>query len=114
MEQTRLDVARQVQDAWDAQAEAESRLRVTATSVTEAREALDIEQLKYEQGVGITTDLLNAESALLTAQADRLQAQFDLIVARLSLLRATGTLNPERVATLVRPETGHAEESEKP
>ena len=114
VEQTRLDVARQVQDAWDAQAEAESRLRVTATSVTEAREALDIEQLKYEQGVGITTDLLNAESALLTAQADRLQAQFDLIVARLSLLRATGTLNPERVATLVRPETGHAEESEKP
>lgn len=114
VEQTRLDIARQVQDAWDAQTEADSRLRVTATSIAEAKEALDIEQLKYEQGVGITTDLLNAESALLTAQADRLQAQFDLIVARLSLLRATGTLNPERVAMLVRPETGRAEESEKP
>ena len=87
---------------------------MTATSITEASEALAIEQLKYEQGVGITTDLLNAESTLLTAQADRLQAQFDLIVARLSLLRATGMLNPDRVATLVRPETGRAEESDKP
>jgi len=114
VEQARLDVARQVQDAWDAQAEAESRLQVTATSIAEAAEALAIEKLRYEQGVGVTTDLLNAETTLLTAQADRLQAQFDLIVARLGLLRATGALDPERIATLVRPDTGPAEESNKP
>jgi outer membrane protein len=114
VEQARLEVARQVQDAWDAQTEAESRLQVTGTSIEEATEALAIEKLKYEQGVGVTTDLLNAESALLTAQADRLQAQFDLIVARLGLLRATGALDPERVAALVRPQSSLVEESEKP
>ena len=113
-EQARLGVARQVQDAWDAQEEAESRLSVTATSIAEATEALAIEQLKYEQGVGITVDLLSAESGLLTAEADRLQAQFDLIVARLSLLRATGTLSPDRVAMLIRPQTGQTEENDKP
>ena len=83
---------------------------MTATSVEEASEALVIEKLKYEQGVGVTTDLLNAESALLTAQADRLQAQFDLIIARFNLLRATGALDPERVATLVAPDPGNAPE----
>jgi outer membrane protein len=114
VEQARLEVARQVQDAWDAQAEAESRLQVTATSIDEATEALAIEKLKYEQGVGVTTDLLNAESALLTAQADRLQAQFDLIVARLGLLRATGALDPERVTALLKPQSHPVEENEKP
>jgi len=110
IEQTRLEVAKQVQDAWDAQAEAASRLQVTATSVAEAGEALAIEQLKYEQGVGVTTDLLNAESALLTAEADRLQAQFDLVTARFNLLRASGALSPERAAALVAPDTRSAPE----
>jgi outer membrane protein len=114
VEQARLEVARQVQDAWDAQAEAESRLQVTATSIEEATEALAIEKLKYEQGVGVTTDLLNAETALLTAQADRLQAQFDLIVARLGLLRATGALDPERVTALLQPSSRPVEENNKP
>ncbi len=114
IEQTRLEVARQVQDAWDAHAEAASRLRVTATSVEEASEALAIEQLKYEQGVGVTTDLLNAESAMLTAEADRLQAQFDLIITRFNLLRASGALSPERAATLVAPDTRSAPEGSRP
>jgi len=114
MEQTRLEVAKQVQDAWDAHAEAASRLQVTATSVEEANEALSIEKLKYEQGVGVTTDLLTAESALLTAQADRLQAQFDVIITRFNLLRASGALNPERAASLVAADTGRAEEDSRP
>ena len=114
IEQTRLEVAKQVQDAWDTQEEAASRLQVTASSVEEADEALAIETLKYEQGVGVTTDLLNAESALLTAQADRLQAQFDLIITRFNLLRASGALSPEGAATLVAPDTGRAEEGNKP
>jgi outer membrane protein len=114
IEQTRLEVVKQVQDAWDAHAEAASRLQVTATSVEEASEALSIEKLKYEQGVGVTTDPLNTESALLTAQADRLQAQFDLIITRFNLLRASGALSPEGAATLVAPDTGSAEEGNKP
>jgi outer membrane protein len=103
LDQTRLEVMRQVQDAWDALNEAGSRLVVTQTSIAEATEALAIEKLKYEQGVGITTDLLNAESALLVAEADRLQAQFDLITARLNILRVTGELNPQGVGSLIQP-----------
>ncbi|MEO8123727.1 MAG: TolC family protein [Burkholderiales bacterium] len=105
-QETRLAVDKQVEDSWNAHAEAESRLQVTATSVTEASEALAIEELKMEQGVGLTTDVLNAETALLGAQANRLQAQFDLITTRIDLLRATGELNPERVAALVTPDSG--------
>jgi outer membrane protein len=110
LDQTRLEVTRQVQDSWDALNEAGSRLAVTETSIAEATEALAIEKLKYEQGVGITTDLLNAESALLVAEADRLQAQFDLIIARLNILRVTGELSPERVTSLIQPLTGTATE----
>lgn len=104
--QLRLEVDKQVEDAWNAHAEAESRLRVTATSIAEASEALAIEELKLDQGVGLITDLLDAETALLGAQADRLQAQFDLITTRLDLLRVTGALDPERVAALVAPDGG--------
>lgn len=107
-QQTRLEADREIEDTWNAHAEAESRLRVTATSVAEAGEALAIENLKQEQGVGLVTDVLNAETALLGAQADRLQARFDLITTRFGLLRAIGTLSSQAVATLVTPDTGAA------
>ncbi len=113
-EQTRLEIDKQVQDAWNAQEESALRVQVTESSVREAREALDIEKLKYAQGVGVITDLLNAETALLTAQADRLQAEFDLIIARLNILRATGQLTPERVTAQVIPVTGQAKENFTP
>ncbi len=98
---TRLDVSKQVRDAANAREEAEARVQVTEHSVAESAEALTIERLKYKQGVGVITDLLNAESAALTAQADRLQAQFDALVARLNLLKVTGQLNAERVAAML-------------
>ena len=114
LEEARLEINKQVQDALDGQTEAASRLSVTETSIAEATEALAIEKLKVEQGVGVITDLLAAESALLTAQADRLQARFDLIIARFDLLRASGALSQERVATLVVPDSGNTEENNKP
>lgn len=114
LDQTRLEVTRQVQDSWDALNEAGSRVAVTETSVAEAAEALTIEKLKYEQGVGITTDLLNAESALLVAQADRLQAGFDLIIARLNVLRVTGELTSDRVNAVIQPLPGTSTESHPP
>jgi outer membrane protein len=98
---TRLDVGKEVRDAVNADQEAEARLNVTESSIAESNEALAIERLKYEQGVGVITDLLNAESAVLSSQADRLQAQFDAIVARLSLLKVTGKLDADRVATIL-------------
>ncbi len=105
-QQARLEVDKQVEDSWNAHAEAESRLRVTANSIDEASEALAIEELKMDQGVGLTTDVLSAETALLGAQANRLQAQFDIITTSIDLLRATGALSAERVAALATPDTG--------
>jgi outer membrane protein TolC len=113
-EEARLAVERQVQDAWNAQAEADSRLELSARSLAEAGEALGIEKLRYEQGVGLITDLLGAETALLTAQADRLQAEFDLIVARLDLLRAGGSLDPARVLALVAAQPGPTNQESQP
>lgn len=103
LRQARLDLTKDLQDSWNTMDEAASRLKVTAAGITEAREALHIEQLKYEQGVGVMTDLLNAQSELLTAQADRLQARFDLMIARLDMLRVAGELRPAAVVKLVRP-----------
>lgn len=115
LEAMRLEINKQLQDAWDEQSEAVSRIAVTESSIAEATESLAIEKLKYEQGVGVITDLLTAESALLTAQADRLQARFDLITSRLNLLRASGALSQERIATLVVPDnTTTTEENKKP
>ena len=104
LQQARLEIDKQVEDAWNANAEAQSRLLVTASSIDEAGEALAIETLKLDQGVGVISDVLSAETALLGAQADRLQAQFDLITTRLGLLRAAGALTVEQVQTLVAPQ----------
>lgn len=98
---TRLDVSKQVRDAMNAAQEAASRLQVTESSIDESAEALSIERLRYQQGVGVITDLLDAESAVLTAQADRLQAQFDAVIARLNILKVTGRLDAERVGEIL-------------
>lgn len=119
LQQARIEIDKQVEDAWNANAEAQSRLLVTATSIEEASEALAIETLKLDQGVGVVTDVLSAETALLGAQADRLQAQFDLITTRLGLLRAAGALDLEQVNVLVAPQdspsqAGIATKEQKP
>lgn len=113
-EQQRLDVDKQVQDAWDVFEESRSRVAVTGDSVRESDEALAIDKLRYQQGVGTVTDLLGAETALLSAQADRSQAEFDLIMAHLGLLRASGQLDPESVLTLVRAESDTVTEEYRP
>jgi len=110
LEKTRLSVNKQVQDAWHRYIEAKSRIEVTKTSVTEARETLSIEKLRYDQGVSVITDLLDAESNLLSAQADRLQSEFDMIAARIGLLFSSGTLSQDRVTELVIPEAGREQE----
>ena len=103
--QTRLEADRQSENAWHARAEAAARLSVTDTSVAEAGEGLVIEQLKLEQGGGVGTDVLSAETAVLTAQADRLQAEFDLIVTGIDLLRANGSLDVAGVQRLIATDT---------
>lgn len=52
LRQTRLDVDKELQDAWNAVGEASSRLQVAGASVGEAAETLKIERLKYDEGVG--------------------------------------------------------------
>lgn len=113
LEKTRLSVNKQVQDAWHRYAEAKSRIEVTETSIAEANETLSIEKLRYEQGVSVITDLLDAESNLLSSQADRLQSKYDMITARIGLLYSTGILNQDRVTVLLIPVGGRQQEIEK-
>ncbi|MCB1625742.1 MAG: TolC family protein [Pseudomonadales bacterium] len=110
----RQEAGKQIEDAWHARAEADARLRVSATSFAEATEVLAIEQLKLEQGVGVVTDVLSAETGVLASQADRLQAEFDRIVALFGMMRATGELEPSRVAELLVAKPKDLEESEAP
>jgi outer membrane protein TolC len=50
-------------------------------------------KIKYEAGVGSTTDILNAETDLKTAQNNYISAMYDAIIAKIDYNNATGKLN---------------------
>jgi outer membrane protein TolC len=49
-------------------------------------------KIKYEAGVGSTTDILNAETDLKTAQNNYIAAMYDAIIAKIDYNNATGKL----------------------
>ena len=92
LEDTANQLRSEVRQAYGAVEESRSRRAVSQQAEREAREALRIEALRYEQGEGSITDLLSAETALWNARTSRLQADYDGIVSQARLLRATGGL----------------------
>lgn len=86
----KLEIVRNVKEAYINIENALERINVSATAVKTAKETLRIELLKFETGAGISTDVIDAQTALLRAETDYHQAVFDNNIAVASLRKATG------------------------
>ncbi len=86
----RLSITREVRDAHLTIANAKERIIVTERAMESARENLRVELLKYDTGAGTSTDVIDAQTALLRAEADACQALFDKETAIAYLRKAIG------------------------
>jgi outer membrane protein TolC len=87
-----LDAVRlEVQEGFLALQTARSRVGVTEQAVGQARENLRLRQLRFNEGVGTATEVLDAVSLATTAEQNSLNANYDVIEARARLGFATGS-----------------------
>lgn len=90
LQSLRLEVIRQVQQAYLDRSEAAQRIRAAEASLQEALEALRIERLRLDAGKGVINDLLDAQAELLQAEVNHANALADYNTARIALQRAVG------------------------
>ena len=83
-------ISREIKDAYMTIENASQRTKVTQKAVETAKETLRIEMLKYEAGTGTSTDVIDAEAALLNAETAYHQAVFDNKLAVAVLKKAGG------------------------
>ncbi len=86
----KLGIVRDVKDAYIHIENARERIGVSVAALKTAKETLRIELLKYETGAGTSTDVIDAQTALLRAETDYYQALFDKNIAMASLRKAIG------------------------
>ena len=70
--------------------EAGERLAVTAKSVAQAAESVDLTRSRFEQGLAISTQLIDAETALIAARVRRAEAEADQKIAIAAVRQALG------------------------
>ncbi|HUJ69310.1 MAG TPA: TolC family protein [Syntrophorhabdales bacterium] len=92
----RLSISRELKDARIAIDNASDRMEVARAAIESAREALRVEHLRYETGAGTTTDVIDAQTALLRAETDSFQAAYDREIGLASLKKGMGTLTDEQ------------------
>lgn len=86
----RHSVIREVKDAHITIDNVRERIDVSLKALETSKETLRIERLKYETGTGTSTDVIDAQSALLRAETNYHQAVFDNNIAVASLRKAIG------------------------
>jgi outer membrane protein len=74
---------------------AKARLGSADMIVAQAKEALDLAQTRYSNGVITNFELLDAQSASRSAELSRLQARYDCVLARQAVARAAGVAPQE-------------------
>lgn len=89
-QKTRDGVQLQVKQAYLAVRSAAQRVRETQAAVTQAAEGFAISRVRYEAGVGINLDVLDAQLALNQAKINHIQALYDYNVGISSLEQAMG------------------------
>jgi outer membrane protein len=82
----RLEVEKYVLDAKTAR----EKIRVTENAVQQAEENLRINRIRYEEGVGTATDVLDAVTLLTTAETNYYRAVYDLRKAEAGVIYSTG------------------------
>ena len=85
-------IALQVRTAWLDEQETRDRIRVTETAIEQAEENLRVAKLRFDQGKGTNTEVLDAETARTETYNNYYNALYDAILATYQLRRAVGTL----------------------
>mgnify|MGYP001329739537 CR=1 FL=1 len=91
--------------------EAEKRIDTTHLAVSQAEEDYRIAQLRYMNGVGTNTDVLDAQVALTDAKTNYLQALYDYNTCKTDLETAIGVPMQFPAKIVVDPKLAEAEEA---
>lgn len=91
-EDQKLQIALEVRHAWLAVHDAHSRIEVTREAVKQAAESLRVSRLRYSQGVGTNTEVLDAETRHVETARDSQLAVYDYVLATIRLRYVTGDL----------------------
>ena len=86
IEDIKLEVEKYLLDAGTAR----EKIAVTENAVRQAEENLRINRVKYEEGVGTATDVLDAVTLLTTAETNYYRALYDLRKAEAGVLYSMG------------------------
>ena len=70
--------------------EARERLRVTQAAVRQAEESAKLTRVRFEQGLALSTQLIDAETALTAARVRKAEADADQLIALAALRKAIG------------------------
>ena len=91
--------------------EAEKRIDTTKLAVSQAEEDYRIAQLRYMNGVGTNTDVLDAQVALTDAKTNYLQAMYDYNTCKTNLETAIGVPMQFPTKVVVEPKVAKAEKA---
>jgi outer membrane protein len=86
----RLGIALEVDQARLGLRAAEERLRVSARVVEQADESVKLTRERFEQGLGLASQLIDAETALTGARVRRVEAETNRLIAVAALRRSLG------------------------
>ena len=86
----RLGLDLEVEQARLGLREATERLAVTEKVINQATESVELTRSRFEQGLAIPTQLIDAETALTTARVRRAEAETDQRIAIAALRKALG------------------------
>ncbi|MBI4662965.1 MAG: TolC family protein [Verrucomicrobia bacterium] len=86
----RLAIGFEVEQARLQLKEASERLAVTEAAVAQAQESVELTRSRFEQGLMISTQLIDADTALLAARVRRAEAEGDQRIAIAALRKALG------------------------
>jgi TolC family type I secretion outer membrane protein len=89
-QQVKRDIYSQVEEAYLNLTNVKERMAASAVSLDAANKNYQAQKERYDQGLGTTLDLLNAEVQAVTAQSDDVQTRYDYYVAVAQMDYATG------------------------
>lgn len=92
-EDQKLQIALEVRQAWLAAREAHSRIEVSREAVQQAAESLRVSRLRYSQGVGTNTEVLDAETRHVETARDLQLAIYDYVLAVIRLRYVAGEID---------------------
>jgi outer membrane protein TolC len=86
---------------------AEERLAASEKAVAQAEESVALNRSRFEQGVALSSQLINAEAALIAARVRRAEAETDQRIAVAALRKAFGLPQLEGAASVPRSPGGN-------